>query len=525
MRRENSNVKNGINIISFLLFTKLCIVIISIITLSISLKGIYQNIFRINDKDSFINNENKNKSNIFTLDAKKFVNNIFTDLDEKILLNNTLTENILFLEYKKEVQTKDEQFEKNDFITVEFIKKIIDIKKKKVINNSTYNKNNDNITSNDIENKNNLYNYDTNYKIYKYIYEVIKEPLSIQNLKKFNISFNPKISVIIPSHNCEEYLKNIQRSIQDQSIEDIEIIYVDDCSTDNTSEIIKSFQEIDHRIVYLKNKVNKGLFYSRNKGALFARGQYIQFIDADDMLVNDILEKALNIAEDKKVDVVQYALILGRQFFSLVNEKYSNKSLFLQPELSDEMFYGKGYLTQANYYIINKLIKKEIFYETLIFMEDYTLKEKLNTQEDAMTLFCLLRVANSLMFIEEIGYAYLFGINPKSLVSKWSDSNSANNILHDIFIELRLIFKKTKNNEHDKDTCFAFFKLISDLHLNVAKYVTKGYELFDEVFDLLLQCPFFKKEQKNEFNAFKKQIMVNRKTNNFLKNILKFFKI
>lgn len=157
-------------------------------------------------------------------------------------------------------------------------------------------------------------------------------------------------------------------------------------------------------------------------------------------------------------------------------------------------------------------------------MEDYTLKEKLNTQEDAMTLFCLLRVAHSLIIIEEIGYAYLFGINPKSVVSKWKDSNSANNILHDIFIELRLIFKKTKNNEHDKGACFAFFKLISDLHLNLVQYVTKGYELFDEVFDLLLRCPFFNREQKNEFKILKKQIMINRKSRNFWSNILKYIK-
>lgn len=363
MIREKNYEKNETNIISFLFFKKICIVITSIIIISLSLrlKEIYLNIF-INDNDDCIKSENKNKTKGLTLDVTKFVNNIFTDLDEKRLLNNTLTENMLFLQYKIDVQIKNQQFEANDFITIEFVKKIMNVnrEKKKVINNYIYNKNNDIITLNNIENNNksNLKNYDINYKIYKYIYEVIKEPLSIQNLKKFNISFNPKISVIIPAHNCEKYLKNIQRSIQDQSFEDIEIIYVDDCSTDNTSQIIKSFQEIDHRIVYVKNKVNRGNFYSRNKGALFARGQYIQFIDADDMLLNNILEKSFNIAEEKKVDIVQYAIICGTQFFSLINEKYSNKSLFLQPELSDEMFYGKGYLAQANYYTINKLFKK-----------------------------------------------------------------------------------------------------------------------------------------------------------------------
>jgi cellulose synthase/poly-beta-1,6-N-acetylglucosamine synthase-like glycosyltransferase len=214
------------------------------------------------------------------------------------------------------------------------------------INNHSYNNNSDNITLNNTENNNtnSINNFENKEKIYDYVHNIIKEPFSLENLKKFNISFNPKISVIISSYNCEKNLKNIQRSIQDQSFGDIEIIYVDDCSTDNSSEIIKSFQEIDHRIVYLKNKVNKGPFYSRNKGALFARGQYIQFVDADDLLVNNILDKTLKIIEEKKVDIVQYAVIRGIESFTLINEKYTQKSLILQPELSDEMFYGRGYL-------------------------------------------------------------------------------------------------------------------------------------------------------------------------------------
>jgi hypothetical protein len=146
-------------------------------------------------------------------------------------------------------------------------------------------------------------------------------------------------------------------------------------------------------------------------------------------------------------------------------------------------------------------------------MEDYTLKEKLYSQEDCMTLFCLLRVSNSLIIIEEIGYAYLLGINPKSLVCKAGNPDSANNILHDNFIELRFIFKKTENNEHDKGACFEFFTVIYNLHLKLAKSITKGYELFDEVFDLLLQSPYFNEEQKTKFNEMKQQIMIKRNYN------------
>ena len=158
------------------------------------------------------------------------------------------------------------------------------------------------------------------------------------------------------------------------------------------------------------------------------------------MLVNNILEKAYKLIQDKQVDIVQYAVIRGINIFSLINEKYTNDDddeLITQPELSDQMFYGRGYLKQANLYLFNKLIKKEKFYEALIYIGNDTLKEHLYMQEDAMTLFCLLRVANSMLIIEDIGYAYLLGISNKSLVSRMADPNYANKILHDNFIELK----------------------------------------------------------------------------------------
>ena len=177
------------------------------------------------------------------------------------------------------------------------------------------------------------------------------------------------------------------------------------------------------------------------------------------------------------------------------------------------MFYGKGFLKQSNFYMINKLIKKEKFYKALIYVGDDTLKENLCMQEDTMILFCLLRVSESLLIIEDIGYVYLLGLNNKSLVSRMRDINYANDILHDNFVELKLFFKKTENNEHDKGVCVEFFQIICNLHSRLAPYVTKGYELFDEVFNLLLTSPYYNEEQKNKFNTLKKSIMTNRNLN------------
>ena len=261
---------------------------------------------------------------------------------------------VRFLKYKKEIELKNERFEKYSFITVDIVKNILTEMKL----NNNYKFNNTMILNNSVINSS-LHSLDMD-KISEYILNLLNEPFSIDNLKNYIFNLNPKISIIITVYNSEKYIPNIQRSIQNQSFEDIEIIYVDDFSTDNTSQLIKSFQEIDQRIIYLKNKENKGPFYSRNKGALFARGEYLQFVDGDDLLVNNNLERTYRIAKDKNVDMVQYAVIRGTNSFSYINEKYG-KSLILQPELSDQMFYGMGYLKQANLYLINKLIVIIIF--------------------------------------------------------------------------------------------------------------------------------------------------------------------
>ena len=266
-------------------------------------------------------------------------------------------------------------------------------------------------------------------------------------------------------------------------------------------------QQNDKRIILLKNKQNRGPFYSRIKGAIVAKGEYIQFLDSDDLLTDYILEKAYIIGKNNNLDIIQYKMIKERENrrFNFMNE-VEKENIINQPELSSIMYYGKGSLRQVIYFIVNRLIKREIFLQTLLYMGNDILNENLSFQEDAMQLFCLLRVAKSLIIMKDIGYYYL-----RRNVAKPSFDNSANKIFHDNFLELKLIFNKTENNKYDKDICLAYFKMIDSLYNSVAKYITEGYELFDEVFNLLLNCQHFDTYSKNKFNNLKNKMMINRK--------------
>ena len=255
------------------------------------------------------------------------------------------------------------------------------------------------------------------------------------NITEFKYSKNPKISIIIPIYNSELFLLNLHYNIQKQSLKDIEIIYIDDCSIDNSTQLIQNLQKKDKRIILLKNKKNKGKFYSRNKAAIFCRGEYIQFIEPNDLIVFNILEKAYKTAKLRNVDVVQYQIVLQYKNMKLdLFDEITKNGIIYQPELSDQMYYGKGKLEQNNFYIFNKIIKSEIFLKSLIFIGDDYLKKNIYINEEHIQLFSILRVAKSFLFIKNIGYIKMnYYDNKESQSSIKKSSEFANKVFHDNF--------------------------------------------------------------------------------------------
>ncbi|TAL61638.1 MAG: glycosyltransferase family 2 protein [Bacteroidetes bacterium] len=99
-----------------------------------------------------------------------------------------------------------------------------------------------------------------------------------------------KVSVIIPSYNTEQYIVSCVESVLSQTYKNIEIICIDDCSTDGTYEILQSYAQKYSKIILQSNKENKGAAFSRNRGLHIAQGEYIQFLDSDDSLLPEKIE-------------------------------------------------------------------------------------------------------------------------------------------------------------------------------------------------------------------------------------------
>lgn len=114
----------------------------------------------------------------------------------------------------------------------------------------------------------------------------------------------PIVSVIMPAYNGSSFISDSITSVLSQTFKNIELIIIDDGSSDETVEIIDKFKEIDNRVKLLQNDENQGVSYSRNRGIEISKGEWIAFIDCDDIWEKEKLELQLNYHEVKSADFI-----------------------------------------------------------------------------------------------------------------------------------------------------------------------------------------------------------------------------
>lgn len=181
----------------------------------------------------------------------------------------------------------------------------------------------------------------------------------------------PLISVIIPIYNCEKWINETIESVLKQTYKELEIIVINDCSTDNSGKIIEEYQKKDSRIKILQNPINKGVADTRNYGISQAKGEYIALLDGDDIWMEEKIEKQLYIAKKKNADIVYCS-------YGLINEYGENLHRdFLVPEIvSLEEMLKKSVISCSTCFVRGEILKKNMF-DKKYYHEDYALWLKL----------------------------------------------------------------------------------------------------------------------------------------------------
>ena len=141
------------------------------------------------------------------------------------------------------------------------------------------------------------------------------------------VDTHPKVSVCIPSYNYEAFISEAIRSVLSQTYKNIELIVIDDCSSDNTEEIVNKYLGIDKRLRFYKNKKNVGMAANWNLCLQNARGKYAKILCADDVLEPDCIEKCVKVFLDNPtVSVVSSArLLIDKDSFPVGVRSFSEK--------------------------------------------------------------------------------------------------------------------------------------------------------------------------------------------------------
>ena len=199
-----------------------------------------------------------------------------------------------------------------------------------------------------------------------------------------------KISIIVPFYNVEGYIEKCIKSLISQTIEDIEIICIDDESTDNSKEIVLRYANVDKRIKLISTQKHLGQSSARNLGLEIAEGEYIGFVDSDDWVESNMYEKMYNLAISKNTDITMCQAFLydDKTQECYTNDYYNLKEL---EKFKDNVFSPldtKNEILKINIVLWNKIYKKDFLkkinvkfvdgyiYEDLPFFFETYLKAK-----------------------------------------------------------------------------------------------------------------------------------------------------
>ena len=207
-----------------------------------------------------------------------------------------------------------------------------------------------------------------------------------------------KVSVIIPVYNVSSFIRRNVKALMDQTLEDVEFIFVNDATQDDSVEIIR--EEIENYpsrkpyVTILSHELNKGLPAARNTGLAVATGDYIYHCDSDDWVEPDMLEKMLKAAEENNADIVYCDFFLSFE----KNERYmSNPSFTTAEDLLKKGFLGG----RMKYNVWNKMIRRSLYTQTgLSFPEGHPMGED-------MTVIMLTAEAQRTAHVPEALYHYV----------------------------------------------------------------------------------------------------------------------
>ena len=338
--------------------------------------------------------------------------------------------------------------------------------------------------------------------------------------KQFKKSDNPDISVIITVYNQANKFYSALRSVQNQSLKNIEIIIIDDCSLDNTTEIITQYMKEDERIIYIKHESNDGKIKSRSDGVRIAKGKYITIIDGDDSLSNkNILYNSYTIAKMANLDIVQFRFALFNKKICInLNsnldyiQNLKNRIIY-QPELSQKfIYYSENDLIEgyANRNIVSKLIRNEVFKEILKYIGPKYTEDYILDYEDTIMSVSLFKKGNSFYYMQECGYYIAKGelVNNYPFIQSKKCKTKSIEVNKDLDSIKYLNFLLDKSSGSEIENFLIYKELIAvNRHKKLDKLKNVDFSNIYYILSKINQSKFYSQKMKKRISQVKDKLL------------------
>lgn len=301
----------------------------------------------------------------------------------------------------------------------------------------------------------------------------------------------PKVSIIVPVYNTAKYLKQCIDSLTNQTLNEIEIIIINDCSPDNSSDIITSYK--DKRIKIINHNKNMGIGKSRNDGIKKATGKYIAFVDSDDFVDLNMYEKYYNFANANNLDFVTgfYNKVLNNKIINFKNDYFEITNIHKNKNLINLIDYGP----------CNKIFKREIITKNNIKFDE-------NKKFEDIPF-----VVSALCHSENVGHIndYLYNYRIRGN-SETTTIDKRTKDIFDILEKVNKIFSQLERNslevEYFNITQITRYMLKQKYQKNKnlkLNFINQGFEILNNKYPNWKNNKYYKKE-----NIFKRIIKSNK---------------
>ena len=216
-----------------------------------------------------------------------------------------------------------------------------------------------------------------------------------------------KVSIILPFHNVEKYVQKCLDSIVNQTLKEIEIICINDCTSDRSFDIVKEYAARDSRFVLIEHETNQGQGIARNNGIAIARGEYIGFVDPDDWIEPTMFQTMYEAIKNHDADMVEAPYFINYEQASVVKR---GKLCIKNPtdKTYNYLKLNKNYPFSAPLAVWSKLTKTDLIRRHNILFSDGT-----KAEDHIFTIKCRI-LADKIYFCKQIFYHYLIRNNSAS---------------------------------------------------------------------------------------------------------------